>query len=130
MRNVIQNVPKKNSKPFRESLKAIFRYTDIEIARIAKNELIDKYSHNKRYEKACKILDEGFEDAFQYTVVANGHSRLKSTNAIERLNQEVRRREKVIRILPNTDSATRLIGAVLMDIHEKWIGSSRKYIKF
>src|SRR5690625_6358562 len=84
MRNVIQNVPKKNSKPFRESLKAIFRYTDIEIARIAKNELIDKYSHNKRYEKACKILDEGFEDAFQYTIVGQGHSRLKSTNLLDR----------------------------------------------
>src|SRR5690625_366545 len=130
MRNILDYVPKKDSKPFREALKSIFRITDIEIARDAKNELIDKFNDNKRYEKACKILDEGFEDAFQYTVVANGHSRLKSTNAIERLNQEVRRREKVIRIFPNTDSATRLIGALLMDIHEKWIGSSRKYIKF
>src|SRR5690625_2589560 len=129
MRNVIQNVPKKNSKPFRESLKAIFRYTDIEIARIAKNELIDKYSHNKRYEKACKILDEGFEDAFQYTIVGQGHSRLKSTNLLERLNQEVRRREKIVRIFPNTDSANRLIGAILIDIHDEWISSSRTYIK-
>src|SRR5690625_3505825 len=85
---------------------------------------------NKRYEKACQVLDEGFEDAFQYTVVAKGHSRLKSTNAIERLNQEVRRREKVVRIFPNTDSAIRLIDAVLTDIHEEWIGTTRKYIKF
>ena len=41
--------------------------------------------------------DEGFEDAFQYTVVANGHTRLRST-IHKRLNQEIRRREKVIRI--------------------------------
>lgn len=130
MRNMFEHVPKKDSKPFREAVKNFFRYTDIELAREAKNELINKFIHQKRYEKACEILDEGFEDAFQYTVVANGHTRLRSTNSIERLNQEIRRREKVIRIFPNTDSAIRFIGAVLMDIHEEWIGSTRKYIHF
>lgn len=75
-------------------------------------------------------MDEGFEDAFQYTVVGKSHNRLKSTNLLERLNEEVRRREKVIRIFPNTASANRLIGAVLMDVHESWISSPRKYIQF
>ncbi|SHE86315.1 Transposase, Mutator family, partial [Atopostipes suicloacalis DSM 15692] len=41
---------------------------------------------------------------------------------------EVRRRENIIRIFPNQDSANRLIGAVLMDKHEEWVGSNRKYI--
>ncbi|HGL4578372.1 TPA: transposase, partial [Enterococcus faecium] len=67
---------------------------------------------------------------FQYTVQGNSHNRLKSTNLIERLNQEVRRREKIIRIFPNQTSANRLIGAVLMDLHDEWIYSSRKYINF
>lgn len=120
----------KNSKAFRESLKAIFRYTDIERARAAKDAVVAEYAEKKRYEKACEILDEGFEDAFQYTVVGKGHSRLKSTNVLERLNQEVRRREKVVRIFPNMESANRLIGAVLIDIHEEWISSTRKYIQF
>ncbi|SEI98632.1 Transposase, Mutator family, partial [Alkalibacterium gilvum] len=44
------------------------------------------------------------------------------------LNQEVRRREKVIRIFPNHASANRLIGAVLMDKSEEWLSSTRKYI--
>ncbi|MDD6919246.1 MAG: transposase, partial [Peptoniphilaceae bacterium] len=47
----------------------------------------------------------------------------------ERLNQEVRRREKVVRIFPNEDSALRLIGAILIDINEDWITSSKLYIK-
>ncbi|EJY07558.1 hypothetical protein HMPREF1362_00009, partial [Enterococcus faecium ERV102] len=51
-------------------------------------------------------------------------------NLIERLNQEVRRREKIIRIFPNCVSANRLIGAVLIDQHDEWLSSSRKYIKF
>jgi len=129
MRNILTTVPKKDSKPFREAIKTIFRFTDIELARAAKNSLLEAYADQPKYQKACETLDQGFEDAFQYTVVGQGHSRLKSTNLIERLNQEVRRREKVVRIFPNIDSANRLIGAVLIDLHEEWISSDRKYIQ-
>src|SRR5690625_4066129 len=48
MRNVIEKVPKNNSKPFRESLKAIFRYTGIELARATKSELINAYGDMKK----------------------------------------------------------------------------------
>ena len=60
MRNILQVVPKKDSKEFREQLKAIFRFTDIELARTSKNELVSSFINKKRYEKACQILDEGF----------------------------------------------------------------------
>lgn len=130
MRNILSTVPKKGSKPFREAVKAIFKFSDIHLARKAKNVLIEEYADQVKYQKACRTLDEGFEDAFQYTVVGKSHNRLKSTNLLERLNEEVRRREKVIRIFPNNASANRLIGAVLMDVHENWISSPRKYIQF
>ncbi len=52
--------------------------------------------------------------------------RLKSTNMQERLIQEVRRRERAIRIFPNEASAERLIGALLAEIHEEWQG--RRYL--
>ncbi|MBU7068350.1 transposase, partial [Staphylococcus aureus] len=48
----------------------------------------------------------------------------------DRLKHEVHRREKINRIFPNQTSANRLLGAVLMDLHDEWIYSSRKYIKF
>ena len=130
LRNIFSSIPKKNSKPFREAVKAIFKFTDIELARIAKNALVGEYIDQSKYTKACETLDNGFEEAFQYTVIGNGHNRLKSTNLLERLNQEVRRREKIIRIFPNRTSANRLIGAVLMDLHDEWLSSTRKYIKF
>ena len=130
LRNILSSIPKKNSKPFREAVKAIFKITEIKLARTTKNALIDEYIDQPKYAKACETLYNGFEDAFQYTVIGNGHNRLKSTNLLERLNQEVRRREKIIRIFPNRTSANRLIGAVLMDLHEDWISSTRKYIKF
>ena len=52
--------------------------------------------------------------------------RLRTTNMLERLNQEVRRREKVIRIFPNDDSTWRLIGALLAETNEQW--QAKKYL--
>jgi len=46
--------------------------------------------------------------------------RLRTTNGIERLNEEIRRRERVIRIFPNEDSLCRLLGALLMETHDTW----------
>ncbi len=129
MRNILSQVPKKGSQGFREQVKALFRLNNVEEARVEKKMLMDRFAEDKKYAKACEILDEGFEDAFQYAVVGKGQSRIRSTNLLERLNQELRRREKVIRIFPNMDSATRLLGAVLMDIHEAWISSPRAYMK-
>jgi putative transposase len=52
--------------------------------------------------------------------------RLRTTNSIERLNEEIRRRERVIRIFPNQASAERLIGALMMEQDESW-STGRKY---
>ena len=52
--------------------------------------------------------------------------RLRTTNAMERLNQEIRRRERVIRIFPNRESLVRLIGALIIELDEKW-ASGRRY---
>ena len=49
---------------------------------------------------------------------------------LERVNEEIRRREKVIRIFPNEASALRLIGTILIDLNEEWITSDRQYISF
>src|SRR5690625_3952131 len=54
IRNILSYVPKKDAKAFREAAKTIFRYTDIELARDAKNKLIHKFSDNKRFGKACE----------------------------------------------------------------------------
>jgi len=72
-------------------------------------------------------LESGFDDA---TVVMSlpqpYRRRLRSTNILERLNQEVRRRERVIRIFPNVESAMRLLGALLMEQDEIW-STGRRY---
>jgi len=56
----------------------------------------------------------------------NYRKRLRSTNMQERLNEEIRRRERVIRIFPNGESAPRLIGALLAEQNEAWM--ERRYL--
>ncbi len=66
-------------------------------------------------------LENGFDDATVVMALPEPYKRrLRSTNILERLNQEVRRRERVIRIFPNIDSAMRLLGALLMVQDEIW----------
>ena len=129
MRNVFDKLPRKNTETIRDELKVLFKTDNIEIARSLKNSIVERYS--EKYAKMTECLDEGFEDGFQYcSIEETNYSRLKSTNMLERVNSEIRRREKVVRIFPNEQSALRLIGAVLIDIHEGWQSSSRQYINF
>lgn len=103
--------------------------TSLEAARTFKNQLVDKYS--TLYSAMSETLDSGFEDSFQYcSMEETNYSRLKSTNMLERVNEEIRRREKVIRIFPNEASVLRLIGTILIDLNEEWMTSSRQYINF
>lgn len=119
-RNIMDKLPKKDSTEIRTMIKRVFEAITIEDIRKFKNELMDQFSNNPKYEKALTTFDEGFEDTIQYmnfSVEIRKH--IRSTNSLERLNQEVRRRETVIRIFPNTQSAFRLVGAVLMEYQEK-----------
>ena len=77
-------------------------------------------------QQAVKILDYGFWDiAAVFILPRRYHKHLRTTNHLGRLNREIRRRTDVIGIFPTEDSVVRLIGAVLMDIHEDWITGNR-----
>lgn len=129
LRNIIQVMPKKNSKEARTHLKEIFRAPTVDISRLLKKEFIEKYESDSKYLKAIEKLDAGYEDAIQfYAEDTETHVHIRTTNVLERLNSEVRRRENVIRIFPNVDSAFRLIGAVLMDCEAAMDPGNKKYI--
>ena len=126
-RNIIGKLPKKDSAEIRTMIKRVFEAVTVEDIRRFKNELMNQFGDEAKYAKALETLDEGFEDAIQYQNFPEKlHPHIRSTNSLERLNQEVRRREKVIRIFPNTQSAFRLVGAVLMQYQEDY--SKRKII--
>lgn len=129
LRNLINVMPKNGSKEARNHLKEIFKASTVDISRLLKQEFIEKFDSDIRYAKVCEKLDAGYEDAIQfYAEDPDTHVHIRTTNVLERLNSEVRRREKVIRIFPNDNSAFRLIGAVLMDCEEGMDVGRRKFI--
>ena len=73
-------------------------------------------------------MEAGFDDATAVLILpARYRKRLRTTNAQERLNQEIRRRERVIRIFPNEASAERLLGALLIELDESWSTGHRYF---
>ncbi|WP_035668870.1 IS256 family transposase, partial [Halalkalibacter akibai] len=115
-RNIINKLPKKGSSQVIADMRRIYQTISCEEARGFKEEFITRHQENPKLEKAIETLENGFEDSIQYLNEPETFQRhITSTNSLERLNQEVRRRERVIRIFPNTQSAFRLVGALLME---------------
>jgi len=75
-----------------------------------------------KYPKLCEWVEGNIEETFTfYRLPKEHHKHLKSTNMLERLNQELKRRTHVIRIFPNPESCLRLIRALAVEIHEGWL---------
>lgn len=121
LRNIIDTLPKKGTLEARHELRDLFQNSDLELVRDLKDRFINKYQETRGFSKAIETLENGFEDAIQFhSQPTQFHKSLRTTNILERVNQEVRRRERVIRIFTNDQSAIRIIGSVLMDIEEEW----------
>ena len=124
MRNILDATPNKYKEGVKLELRGMFNAKDIRTARMIKNELVKEYSDVA--ERAMQILEEGFEDAMtimclpEYIRIV-----LRSTNILERLNRELKRRSDVVQIFPNTDSLLRLMGAVTMEYGDEQIKKQR-----
>ena len=126
MRNVLGASPKHMRNEVYQRVRAILDAPDIPTARYLQQQFSVSYAD--KLPRVVAIIENGFDDV---TAVLNlpdkYRRRLRTTNSMERLNEEVRRRERVIRIFPNRESVVRLIGALLMEIDEKW-ASGRRYL--
>ncbi|MGB9840696.1 IS256 family transposase [Thermovenabulum sp.] len=126
MRNILDKTPKALQKEIHTKVRAILEAPDTKTARILLNQVLEEY--RAKAPKAMDVLETGFEDAIAILEYPEHYrKRLRTTNALERLNEEIRRRERIIRIFHNRESAIRLIGALLMEQDEKWT-SGKKYL--
>lgn len=126
-RNVLDKTPKNLQPKVKEDLRMIYEAVDIESARKSKDIFIDKYESS--CPRAVELIDLAFDDITTVLMLPLKYrKRLRTTNGVERLNQEIRRRERVIRIFPNEESVIRLMGALLIELDEKW-QTGRRYFE-
>lgn len=119
MKNILDAAPKSLKSEIKAHVRSIFEAVDVETARTLLQQTIDQFQGKAA--KAMEILDAGFDDATAVLALPPDYrKRTRTTNAVERLNSEIRRREVVIRIFPSRESVLRLIGALLMEQDEKW----------
>jgi len=124
-RNILDRTPKRVQPKMKEFLKVMYDAPDIESARNIRNRIITDFED--KAPKAVSVLETGFDDVMAVmSLPLKYRKRLRTTNSIERLNEEIRRRQRVIRIFPNVSSVIRLIGALLIEQDEKWL-TGRKY---
>lgn len=125
-RNVLDKTPKRQQPTLKKHLKTIYNALNISEARRLMKETLQTFED--KAPKAMRVLEEGFDDVMAVMHLPEKYrTRLRTSNRIERLNEEIRRRERVIRIFPNEASAIRLIGALLIEQDEK-CSSARKYL--
>lgn len=126
MRNIMEVCPSKVKPQLLEDLRDLWSSKDPELARERFQEILVTYE--ALAPKSMEVLEAGFDDAIAVLHLPTKYRRrLRSTNSLERLNQEIRRRERVIRIFPSGESAIRLMGALLAQQSETWL-SGRKWL--
>lgn len=126
LRNIMDATPKSLQDEVLGQIRSILHAPDSQTARALLEKVLRQYEN--KAPKAMEILEQGFDDATAVLVLPERYrKRLRTTNGVERLNEEVRRRERVIRIFPNRDSAIRLLGSLLIEIDEKW-STGKRYL--
>jgi len=116
---MLDATPKALKEEIHRPVRTILDAPDLNAARMMPEQTLAKYTDKAT--KAMRILEEDFDDAAMVLCMPDKYrQRLRTTNAVERFNEEVRRREKVIRIFPNRESVIRLIGALMMELDERW----------
>ena len=122
-RNVLDRTPSGYRDEMHRVLDQILEADSQEKARTRLDDLKERLE--EKAPLALETLEEGFYDATAAEALPEKYrKRLRWADMLERSIQEIRRREKVIRIFPNIDSAYRLVGALCAETHEAWSDGS------
>lgn len=127
-RNITDKAPKKYQTGLRAELQELFNCKTIAEARKVRDRIIEDYRDVA--ESAVVCLDEGFESSMTVMLLPAWLRRFyRTSNQIERLNKELKRRSKVIGVFPNEDSVLRLMGSVLMERHDAMLAGRAIFSK-
>ena len=120
LRNALDYLPRKADDDCLQELRWIYDRRDGQEARRDLAAWLTKWE--SRYPKLCAWVEENIEETLSfYRLPPQHHKNMKSTNMLERLMEEIKRRTLVVRIFPNAAACLRLIGALAVEIDENWI---------
>lgn len=124
-RNILDKTPNRYREGLRTELREMFTSNTIEQARNRRDEILQDYRDIA--EKAMECLETGFESAMTVMIFSeNTRKVLRTSNHIERLNRELKRRANVIGIFPNSESLLRLMGSVILERNDVLKSAARK----
>ena len=124
-RNVLSHVPSFSVAEVAEDLKAIFKVRRHKTAEALAEEFVSLYE--KSYPKAVSVFEAGIEDALIYLrYPGSHHARIRTTNILERLFKEVKRRTRVVGVFPSETSASTLATEIALRSSEEW--ALRRYL--
>jgi len=126
MRNLLATVPHAMREPIAAIVRTIFAQPDYASALTQLHKVADGL--RARLPQAAALLEDAAEDILAYKHFPEEHrQQLHSTNPLERLNKEIKRRSSVVGIFPNVRATIRLVGAVLLEQDDEWAVAERRY---
>jgi putative transposase len=124
LRNALDYAPRKLADDCLQELRWIYDRRDLAEVRRDITAWLAKWQ--AKYPKLCDWAEDNIEETLTYYRLPLAHHKhMKSTNMLERLNQEIKRRTHVVRIFPNTESCLRLVRALAVETHENWLEGTR-----
>jgi putative transposase len=127
LRNVLAKVPKGASEMVAATIRTIFAQPTGAMVRAQLEQVADRLEPG--FPDVAAMLIEAAPDLLAFTAFPVKHwKKIWSTNPLERVNKEIKRRADVIGIFPNEAAVTRLTGAILLEIHDEWAVDTRRYL--
>jgi transposase-like protein len=126
-RNLLALVPKSHQDMVAAVFRTIFAQPDPAAVDATWDRVRDQLAD--RFPKVAVLMDAGKVEVLAFAGFPRAHwTKIWSTNPLERLNKEIKRRARVVGIFPNEASVIRLVGAVLADVHDEWRAGDRRYL--
>jgi putative transposase len=126
-RNLLALVPKSHTDMVAAVFRTIFAQPDAQTVAATWDEVRDQLA--ARFPKIGPLMDEAKTEVLAFTGFPRAHwPKIWSTNPLERVNKEIKRRARVVGIFPNEAAVIRLVGAVLADMHDEWQSGDRRYL--
>ena len=127
IRNLLAVVPRSHQHMAAALFRTIFAQPDADAVGGAWDQVGDQLAAS--FPKAGPLMDSARAEVLAFAGFPKAHwQKIWSTNPLERINKEIKRRSRVVGIFPNEASAIRLVGAILADLHDEWQASDRRYL--